>query len=85
MASDRRVFYFTHTQNPNQPLIVVNIALTRSISDNISDILDSRGMYIYLKILSFHSPFYYAFVLFTNFPRIVEYLDNYKSKININL
>jgi len=44
MASDRRVFYFTHTQNPNQPLIVVNIALTRSISDNISDILDSRDI-----------------------------------------
>lgn len=44
LASDRRVFYFSHTKNPLQPLIVVNIALAHAISDNISEILHGSSI-----------------------------------------
>lgn len=39
-AEDRRVFTFSHKQNHNQPLMLLNIALTDEISNSIHDIVD---------------------------------------------
>ena len=38
--TDRRVFYLTHFQNPDHPLIVVNVALTNGIANSIQKIMN---------------------------------------------
>jgi len=42
--SDRRVFVFNHKQNNLQPLMLLNIALTRGIASSINDIVDGESI-----------------------------------------
>lgn len=46
--SDRRVFVFNHKQNNLQPLMLLNIALTRGIASSINDIV-GKALCIGLK------------------------------------
>lgn len=41
-AHDRRVFTFSHKQDANQPLMLLNIALTGEIADSIHEIVDGE-------------------------------------------
>lgn len=40
LGPDRRLYAFTHAAVPGEPLIFVEVALTRGMSDNITDLLD---------------------------------------------
>jgi len=40
LASDRRCFAFFHPQLPDEPLIFVEVALTKGLVSNINDVLD---------------------------------------------
>ncbi|MFT4581591.1 MAG: malonyl-CoA decarboxylase [Gammaproteobacteria bacterium] len=42
LADDRRCFAFFHPQLPDEPLIFVEVALTKGLVSNISDVLDDR-------------------------------------------
>jgi malonyl-CoA decarboxylase len=43
LAGDRRCFAFFHPQLPDEPLIFVEVALTRGLASSIQDLLAARG------------------------------------------